>query len=336
MLPTQPLNFSQLTGNTLNTNLPTLQTNSPLNLATQVGQTLNGASQSSNDRDDNVRYNFTTANVLGDTFTQLLGINNAGKIAGYHGSGALGHPNKGFTLTLPRDFDSENFPGSAQTQVVGINNLGHTGGFWVDTAGTTHGFIKINDYFRKIDAPNTKFNQILGLNDKDVLAGYSSTDPAGEVNQRAFVEKDGHFTYLQSLFATGTGNTQATSINNNNVVVGFYVDGNNNNHGFEVVNYDDPSKTKLITIDVPGSTSTQVLGINNYGQLSGVYTDARGTHGFVDTNGHFQTIDAPGAKNNGLTTTTVNGINDKGQVVGFFVDGAGNTEGFEASPISRS
>jgi hypothetical protein len=216
MLPTQPLSFTQLTGNTLNTSLPTQQNNSPLNLATQVGQTLNGASQSSNDRDDRVNYKFTIANVLGDTFTQLLGINNDGKIAGYHGSGAPGHPNKGFTLTLPKDFDSENFPNSAQTQVVGINNLGHTGGFYVDQAGTTHGFVKINGNFKTIDAPNTKFNQILGLNDKDILAGYSSIDPAGQVNQRAFVEKDGHFTYLTNLFAAGTGNSQATSINNKN------------------------------------------------------------------------------------------------------------------------
>ena len=113
-------------------------------------------------------------------------------------------------------------------------------------------------------------------------------------------------------------------------MAGFYVDAKGVNHGFEVVNYDDPSKAKLITIDVPGSTFTQVLGINNYGQLSGVYQDAQGnSHGFVDTNGHFQTIDAPG----GVGTTTINGINDKGQVVGFFVDGAGNTEGFEASPV---
>src|SRR6516225_8365396 len=55
------------------------------------------------------------------TFTQLLGINDQGTIAGYFGSGAAGHPNKGFTLTLPNTFTPENYPGSAQTQVVGID-----------------------------------------------------------------------------------------------------------------------------------------------------------------------------------------------------------------------
>jgi hypothetical protein len=67
------------------------------------------------------------------TFNQELGINNAGVIAGYFGSGAQGHPNKGYTV-VPRgagqpvvqsDFVNENFPRSVQTQVTGLNNLGN-------------------------------------------------------------------------------------------------------------------------------------------------------------------------------------------------------------------
>jgi len=334
MLSTQSTNFNQLTHNSLNTSLTTLP-NSPLSLGNQSGQSLKGASQSPHDLDAKpTNYGFKVANFLGDTFTQLLGINNAGKIAGYHGAGTTPqNPNKGFTLTLPSQFTNENFPNSVQTQVVGINNLGNTGGFYVDQAGTTHGFVNTKGVFNRVDAPNTAFNQILGLNDKGVAAGYSSIDPAGEVHQMAYVENQGHFTYLSNLFAKGTGNTQATGINNHEMVSGFYVDANNVTHGFEVVDYDNPHKAKLKTIDYPGATSTQVLSINNLGQLSGVYTDAAGnSHGFVDTNGHFQTIDAP----LGIGTTTVNGINDKGQVVGFFVDGAGNTEGFEASPVPKS
>ena len=71
------------------------------------------------------------------TFNQELGINNAGKIAGYFGSGmAVGHPNKGYTTVPPSyntSFTDENFPGSVQTQVTGINNIGTTVGFWSDT-----------------------------------------------------------------------------------------------------------------------------------------------------------------------------------------------------------
>jgi hypothetical protein len=127
------------------------------------------ASQSSNQSSQSNRqstYTFQVANVQTDTFTQLLGINNAGIIAGYHGAGTTPqNPNKGFTLTLPNNFVDENFPGSVQTQVVGINNKGNTGGFFVDGNGTTHGFTAKNGVFTVVDAPNTAFNQVLGLND---------------------------------------------------------------------------------------------------------------------------------------------------------------------------
>ena len=59
--------------------------------------------------DDRFRFHFRTVNFPGDTFTQLLGINDSGTIAGYHGAAV----NKGFVFTFPNDFDLENFPNSA-------------------------------------------------------------------------------------------------------------------------------------------------------------------------------------------------------------------------------
>jgi hypothetical protein len=79
-------------------------------------------------------YHFRTLNDDRDlTFNQLLGINNEGLIAGYFGSGAQGHANKGYRLYLPYgqgNYANENFPGSRQTQVTGLNDLGVTVGFW--------------------------------------------------------------------------------------------------------------------------------------------------------------------------------------------------------------
>ncbi len=79
-------------------------------------------------------YQFRTLDNARDlTFNQLLGVNNEGVIAGYFGSGAQGHPNKGYRL-LPGygsgRYVNENFPGSRQTQVTGLNDLGVTVGFW--------------------------------------------------------------------------------------------------------------------------------------------------------------------------------------------------------------
>jgi len=257
------------------------------------------------------------------TFTQLLGINNDQTIAGYFGSGAdAAHPNKGFTLILPNTFIDQNFPDSVQTQVVAINHRGETGGFYVDVAGTTHGFLQAGGRFLTVDAPNTAFNQILGLNDLDQAAGYSSVDPAGQTGQRAFVRNaDGTFTYLN--FPAGTGNSQATGINDSRWVSGFYVDGANVTHGFLL------KGKKFKPLNFPKATQTQALGLNNAGQVVGSYTDnAGGNHGFVYQKGHYQSIDDP----NGVGTTIINGTNDHGQIVGFYVDGEGNTVGFTGTP----
>jgi hypothetical protein len=97
-------------------------------------------------------YNFETHNFPGDTFTQLLGINNADVIAGYHGATI----NMGFTLALPSSFTNENFPGSAQTQVIGINDSSQTFGFFIDTAGVTHGFTDQGGMSRKWTFPTPR------------------------------------------------------------------------------------------------------------------------------------------------------------------------------------
>ncbi|HXP21014.1 MAG TPA: hypothetical protein VN840_15330, partial [Streptosporangiaceae bacterium] len=84
-----------------------------------------------------VSYHFRTLNSSNDeTFNQLLGINSRGRIAGYFGSGAQGHKNKGYTIVPPykqRNYRTENFPGSAQTQVTGLNDTGITVGFYSRT-----------------------------------------------------------------------------------------------------------------------------------------------------------------------------------------------------------
>jgi hypothetical protein len=116
---------------------------------------------------EEIKYVFQTINFPGDTFTQLLGINDANTIAGYHGVNV----NKGFVLTLPNNFTPENFPGSDQTQVIGINETGDTDGFYI-TAGVTHGFLLIGGVFSTVDFPGTTFNQLLGLNNRHQAAGY--------------------------------------------------------------------------------------------------------------------------------------------------------------------
>jgi hypothetical protein len=103
-------------------------------------------------------YSFQTLDNHHDlTFNQLLGINDEGVIAGYFGSGAAGHPNKGYLL-LPRQgaYINENFPGSVQTQVTGLNNRGVTVGFWSNTnmgvgMDANFGWVDVDSHFRTAD-----------------------------------------------------------------------------------------------------------------------------------------------------------------------------------------
>jgi hypothetical protein len=265
------------------------------------------------------RYSFhKVASPQDPTFTQLLGINSGNTIAGYFGSGAAGHPNKGFTLSLPANYRSENYPNSAQTQVIAIDNRGDTGGFYIDNAGATHGFTKVRGAFATVDLPGTTFNQLLGVDNRGRAAGFFQ-DATG--SNHAWV-RDAHGNFLVPAIQ----NSQATGINDDGTVVGFTMPNANTSSGYILRN------DTLRLINYPGSAFTQVLGENNEGQLVGFHNDGQGNaHGFVYDHGTFSAVNVPGA-----TATTVNGINDRGRLVGFFTDAHGNTVGFVGSPTSRS
>lgn len=261
------------------------------------------------------RYGFQiVASPHDPTFTQLLGINDLGAIAGYDGSGmpANTHPNKGFTVTLSNSFTPENYPNSAQTQVIGIDNRGDTDGFYVDSAGTTHGFLNMGGTFTTVDLPGTTFNQLLGLNNRGQGAGYFQ-DAKGQ--NHAYV-RDAYGNFLVPPIP----NSQATGINDQGVVVGFTQPiTTTQSSGFILRN------NVVSIINYPGSTFTQILGENNGGQFVGTYNDAQGNaRGFVYRNGAFRPVAVPGA-----SSTVINGINNGGRVVGFFVDSrTNNTIGF--------
>ncbi|MBV8845636.1 MAG: hypothetical protein JO307_22755 [Bryobacterales bacterium] len=80
------------------------------------------------------------------------------------------------------------------------------------------------------------------------------------------------------------------------------------------------------TIDVPGASETFAGGINNSGQIVGSFNvfGTLMTHGFLDINGSFTTIDFPGATG----ATNAYGINNTGQIVGVFSGTGGLAQGF--------
>jgi hypothetical protein len=287
-------------------------------------------------------YTFQTFNDPADpnspTFNNLMGINNFDLIAGFYGSGQAGDPNKGFLLTLPGTFTPENFPGSAQTQLTGLNDRGiEVGYLYTTNIGTAvdnqFGFYLKDGVFHEVNNPNTPKS--------------SQVDPG----------------------VSPQIENQLMGVNDLNVAVGFYNDAHGNSHGYT---YNINTGQFSADINDPNAVSTVSAAINNLGRIAGFYTDSGGAiHGFLDNNGHFTTVDAPGASEtqllgindfgiavgfdvvngvqhgivfdshtgkfttldpNGSTSTTLNGINDLGQIVGFYVDPNGNTDGLLANP----
>jgi hypothetical protein len=285
-------------------------------------------------------YRFATLDNAHDvTFNQLLGINNEGTIAGYFGSGAAGHPNKGYLL-FPRygqgNYGGENFPGSVQTQVTGLNDRGVTVGFWssMNTASMTNnnfGFWERNGKFHNANFPagtpaSPPVDQLLGVNDSDIAVGFWTDADGNSHGYTVDVDSD-RFSSVTDPNSPSASLT-AAAINNDGGIAGFYTNaGTGNTDGFLKVG------GKFIDLAAPGASSTMALGVNDHDEVVGTYTVGSGSsaamHGFTWTpKGGFAALDDP----HGMGTTTINGVNDAGDLVGFYVDSVGNTDGFLATP----
>jgi hypothetical protein len=288
-------------------------------------------------------YQFQILNDSADlTFNQLLGINDDGVIAGYLGSGAAGHPNKGYELWTPNTYRTENYPHSAQTQVTGLNNEGVTVGFWstMNTSSMSNnnfGFYWVNGHYHNVSFPtgdnaSPQVDQLLGINNHGVAVGFYTN---GQGSNRGY-EYNIHTRQFTRVLPPGfTSSTSlhspsltATAISNNGDVAGFY-----NKTSSRVDAFLRLTDGQFITLAVHGASMTQAFGINDNDEVVGAYTDGTGNnaqaHGFTWRPGHgFTTVDDP----HGIGTTTINGINDHGDLVGFYTDSAGNTDGMLAEP----
>jgi hypothetical protein len=287
-------------------------------------------------------YHFTTIDNKKDlTFNQLLGINQAGLIAGYFGSGAAHHPNKGYTVKMPyhqSDFTSENFPHSAQTQVTGLNDIGYTVGFWVNKAGANFGWYRHKGVFHEVNFPGVpnsspQMDQLLGVNDNKIAVGFYANAATPTGNDRGFEYNIVTHKFTRIVqpgvghLTLKTPSLTAAAINNHGTVAGFYTTKGGITDGFV-----RRSSGQFLTLAYPGATMTQAFGINDSGRVVGAYTTGSGTSaqsfGFTWKSGHFTEVNDP----NGIGSTLINGINDRGELVGFYTDSAGNTDGFLAKP----
>ena len=283
-------------------------------------------------------WSFSTLDNQNDsTFNQLLGINNRGQIAGYFGSGAKGHPNKGYLLMLSRSgsrYQNENFPGAVQTQVTGLNDWGITVGFYstqnrASMTNNNFGFYAIHGMFHRVDFPANNpamppVDQLLGVNDRGMAVGF-------------FVNKQGNargyeYNILTRRFrrvlmpgmrlTVNSPSLTATAINNAGDVAGFYTASGGMTDAFL------KTGRHFTRLAMPGASMTQAFGVNDRDEVVGAYTTGSGssakTYGFTWTRRMgFRTVNDP----MGVGSTLINGVNDAGDLVGFYNDAAGNTHG---------
>jgi hypothetical protein len=184
--------------------------------------------------------------------------------------------------------------------------------------------------FTTIDNPgDPTFNQLLGINNEDVIAGYFGNGAAGHPNE-GYTFNPSTNTFTPENFP-GAVQTQVTGINNKGTSVGFYAPtnlgvGSDANYGFS--NH-KPGVFTAVQNPATGTTlpTNQLLGINDNGIAVGFYVDGAGvTHGYTfnnKTDKFSVNIDDP----KGVSTTAA-AINNAGDIAGFFTNANGVTHGF--------
>jgi hypothetical protein len=178
------------------------------------------------------------------------------------------------------------------------------------------------------NAHDLTFNQLLGINDEGVIAGYFGSGMAGHPNKGYVLlpPRYSQQSYINENFP-GSVQTQVTGLNNRGVTVGFWADAAGNNFGW--VNVHGTFRQADYPTGDPASPSVdQLLGVNDEDVAVGFYTDGQGTnHGYsfnIQT-GQFRSIVDPHSPGASLSA---NAINDFGDVAGSYTAADGTMDGF--------
>jgi hypothetical protein len=269
--------------------------------------------------------------------TFMNGIANSGTAVGFATDSNMNDHN--FTVALFKNTAAMelNINGSMTANANGVNSSGTV----VGTDGNGNAFIDAKGKVRTLIPLHGTTAVAFGINDKGTVVGQftNSTATPGfiKVNQKKFIEIDA---------PAGPNVVNAQGINNNNLVVGFYVGTDGQDHGF--VANDRSANHGVLTGNpitdptipsVPGEPGatfvfSQILGVNDHGIAVGYYGDSTTSqHGFIyDTNtGQYTFVDDPSeAFNNGVEVTQITGINNANEITGFYTDANGVAHGFVA------
>jgi probable HAF family extracellular repeat protein len=131
-------------------------------------------------------------------------------------------------------------PTTGGTITYSVNDRGQIVGYFTDSNGDFHGYLKTGSIFTQIDFPGGSQTIAYGINDAGVVVG-RYVDSADV--RHSFLWQDGVFTPFDLSFGTGT---RVTGINDRGDLVGFFSDEQGKLHGFEALVIPEPGTLALL------------------------------------------------------------------------------------------
>jgi hypothetical protein len=188
-------------------------------------------------------------------------------------------------------------------------------------------------HFRTLnDQRDVTFNQLLGINNEGVIAGYFGSGAQGHANMGYRLSAG---TYVNENFP-GSRQTQVTGLNDLGVTVGFWSTQNtanmvNNNFGFYRVS-GHYHTVNFPTGDNASPQVDQLLGVNDRDVAVGFYTNGQGSNRGYTYNirtRSFTRVLVPGAPaGEAGPSLTAAAINNSGDVAGFYAKSSSQTDAF--------
>ncbi len=289
-------------------------------------------------------FDFPDSGSLAGAGTTVNGIANNGTVVGFSTD------NNGNLLNGTRNangsFTSLDLGAAGNSMANGINSAG-------SIVGQQNGFAF---FLPNGGAPQPIFpasagsSTAFGINDKGNIVGQYST--AG--SNPGFFLSDASGKNLITINAPppSANTVNAQSVNDNGLVVGFFVGSDGQYHGF-LTNV-SAARNGILTVTQivdptiptfpgePGATFvfSQILGVNDQGLAVGYYGDSTvSQHGFLynTQTGVYTFVDDPSEQfDNGVEVTQITGITNSGEITGFYSDATAVDHGFVACPVDAN
>jgi hypothetical protein len=284
-------------------------------------------------------FNGPAAGNVAGAGTNMNGISNAGTAVGF----SIGNTGS-FTNFTTSPWKSHgatllNINGSPTAQAFGVNRAGTV----VGSDGNGNAFVLNRGHVTTFIPPGGTAAVAFGINDRGIIVGQYAVGNA----LPGFVRlPNGRYLTINAPTGTNQNAVNVQGINNNGLIVGFYVGNDGQDHGF-IATLRNARNGTIPAIPVadpvippvagePGATFvfSQILGINDHGLAVGYYGDSTTSqHGFFynTRTGRYTFLDDPNvAFNNGIEVTQITGITNSGEITGFYSDANAVFHGFVA------